>query len=456
VLGALFVAVSALAGLSARQPPGHRVVPYLVVHSALVVLCLGAWLRGRSLPEEVRGRYLGALVVSGVVARWVLVPVPSFTTTDVERYLWDGAVALGGWDPYALPPDSVPLLGLRERFPFPRDHREVATCYPPLAVGLFALASVTGRHLAFFAWKALVALAGSLSVRFAWDALRGTPRAADVLLLALSPLLVLEAGVGGHLDAFSSLAVVVALWGVHRGRWNVAALAAGAAGAVKLIPGLVVVPLALRAPRKVWFTALAIVPWALTMGAAQLLGMTPPGSLPQVAQHWSFAAPLWSALYQRYPEDDERTRLGLAVAGLVGILLVSLRRSPSKSVRDAFGVGLVVSPVLYPWYGMPLASAAAFAPSAWSLGALAVLPLSYEVLDGYQARGVWEPHRWPMHTITAVFLAGVALDLARALVGLATRARAGENGAHARGAGDGVREGSGAGAGEDPSGPHGG
>jgi hypothetical protein len=386
----------------------------------------------------------------------VLVPVASFTTTDVARYLWDGAVALGGWDPYALPPDSVPLLGLRERFPFPRDHREVATCYPPLAVGLFALAAGTGRHLAFFAWKALVALAGSFSVGLARDALRGSSREADVLLLALSPVLVLEGGVGGHLDAFSSLAVVAALWGAERGRWNLAALAAGAAGAVKLLPGLVVLPLLFRAPRKVWFGALALAPWACTMGLAQLLGMTPPGSLPQVAQHWSFAAPLWTALYARFPEDDERTRLALAAAGLLGIAVVSLRRNLGKAVRDALGVGLVVSPVLYPWYGMPLAGAVVFAPSAWALGALAALPLSYEVLDGYQARGVWTPHRWPMHTITVVFFAGLALDLARALVALASRRRSRDNLADARGPGDGVRAGPGAGAGQDPPGPRGG
>ncbi len=412
VVGGLYVALVLGAYRASIQAPGHRVLPYLAVHFTATAVMLGAWAWLRRAPRgDDHARAVASLVGFGVVARFALATAAPFTTTDVERYLWDGAVALHGQDPYVLAPDAPALAGLRAVFPVPLDHMNVATCYPPLAVGLFALAAVWGGARALTVWKLLVACASSAVALASWRHLREGDRAADTVLVALSPLLVLESGVGGHLDAFGALAVVAAVASAERGRWDRAALAVGIAGAVKFVPGMVAVPLVLRAPARVRFTLLAALPLALSMATARGLGMTPPGTLGTVALNWSFAAPLWSALYHFFPEGDGVIRASLAAAALLGWLVLGLRRrSLARNARDAFAWGLVVSPVLYPWYGMPLAALTAFAPAGWVLALLTALPVSYEVIDGYQATGRWHPHTWPMVTITAVGALGLLVD----------------------------------------------
>lgn len=409
---ALWLLAAASVYVTASLPPGRRFVPYFAAHLVMSAAMFALWLRARALTPERASREVRASVIVGVAARAALVFAPSFTTTDVGRYLWDGAVALDGHDPYALAPMADALAGLRARFPLPFDHHDVATCYPPLALALFALCAAAGSSYAFIAWKALTALASSFTAVALWRHLDATERRADVTLAALSPLLVLESGVGAHLDTLTTLAVAVALIAAERDRWNLAALAVGCAGALKFAPGLVVFPLLVRAPRKVWFLALSAAPLALSMGVAEALGMTAPGSLPVVAVHWSFASPVWSALYHFFPYDDDVTRPALALAGLCLIVAASLRRGMiARDARNVTGAWMAVSPVLYPWYGAPLAALTALSPSAWSLAIVSALPCSYEVLDAWHAAGRWTPSRWPMLVVAAAFGAGVVWDV---------------------------------------------
>ena len=239
-LGVAWLAAVAGVHLAAAQPAGERVAPYLAAHLAMTALMLAAW-RWLRAPAD-----LALVVAVGVVGRAALVPVASFTTTDVSRYLWDGAVALEGLDPYALPPLAAELVGLRARFPSPVDHLDVATCYPPLALALFALAAATGPLRAWWVWKGMAAVASSATALLAWWHLRGGDRARHAALLAWSPVLALEAGVGAHLDAYSALAVAAFVVCYERRSRGGAALAAGVAGAVKLLPGVVLLALLAR------------------------------------------------------------------------------------------------------------------------------------------------------------------------------------------------------------------
>jgi hypothetical protein len=409
-LGAVGVALAAWA---ASRPAGARVAPYLLGH-ALLAAASGLACLGVARAEDPAAA-LRRVVVAGFVARAALVPVAPFTTTDVGRYLWDGAVALRGLDPYALTPLAPQLAGLRGTFPAPTDHLDVATCYPPLALALFALAAACGAR-ALLAWKALCAAAsiatGGLVARECVDEGRG----AWAPLALLGPVAVLETCVGAHLDAFVALAVVAMVVAARRGRWTLAALCAGAVVALKYVPGVVALPLLARAPRKLWFAAVAAAPLALSLAAAEALGMTPPGSLPSVAEHWSFGSPVWTALYARFPVDDDVTRPVLAAAGFASIALIALlRKDFARATADALGLSLAVSPVIYPWYGTSLASLVALAPRAWTLFALCVLPTSYEVLDAFHAHGRWAPARWPMHLLAAAVCAGLLVDVGRRL-----------------------------------------
>lgn len=404
-LSLVWFAAVASVHVTAAFPAGARAAPYVAAHGVMTVCMLVAW---RGLHEA---RDLAFCMTVGLLGRVALVPVESFTTTDVPRYLWDGAVALAGFDPYALPPLAAELASLRARFPMPVDHLDVATCYPPLALAFFALAASTGPAWAWWSWKVLTALASLLTVVVAWCHLRGE-RARDGVLLAWSPLLVLEAGVGAHLDTFTALAVTAFVVCCERRNPQGAALMAGLAGAVKLLPGVVLLALLGRSERPLRVLTVAAVPLVATFAIAQMLGMTPPGSLPHVAATWSFAAPLWSALYVLWPTEDDAIRAALGLAGIAAAALFAMRPGPlARNARDVAGVGLVASPVLYPWYAMPVAALAGLAPSRWALAVCAVAPMSYEVLDGWQREGRWAPARYPVVFVALALLAGIVSDL---------------------------------------------
>ncbi|MCC7017886.1 MAG: hypothetical protein IT564_11855, partial [Rhodospirillales bacterium] len=71
----------------------------------------------------------------------------------------------------------------------------------------------------------------------------------------------------------------------------------------------------------------------------------------------------------------------------------------------ACALPLVLGPVAFPWYALPVAWFAALAENArltlWCLA----LPLSYEVLDGFDTSGVWAPATWPLVVFAFVLLA---------------------------------------------------
>ncbi|MFO0645197.1 MAG: glycosyltransferase 87 family protein [Polyangiales bacterium] len=401
-LAVLMLVATAAVYAVAALPAGHRATPYLSIHAVMFALMLAAWRLAKTHEDT------AFAVRVGIASRVALLAAPTFTTTDVTRYLWDGAVALSGRDPYLLSPDSQVLATLHARLP--SDHLDVATCYPPAAVALFMLAALTGPSLAWWTWKLLVVAASSATSLLAWNHLKNKPNESDAVLAAWCPVLILESGVGAHLDAFTALAVVAGVTLVARKREGAAALALGCGVAVKLLPAVALLALAGSVRRPVWFLARAMAPLALSFAVAEGIGCSLPGSLPFVAENWSFAAPLWTLLYSLMPTDDAVTRRALALSLIAAVMLISMRRDPARAARDGLTAQLVASPVAYPWYGSGLAAVSAMAPSWLSLAAVAALPFSYEVLDGYQGRGAWLPAWWPVALNAAAIVGGLGAE----------------------------------------------
>ena len=188
----LFVIATASAHLVPALPPERRGQAYIALHLLLTVLMLGVWGTGSG---SVSGAYRSTLV-AGVLARVVLLGVPTFTTTDVERYLWDGRVLLAGHDPYQLAPDAAELSGLRATWPTPPEHAGYPTIYPPGALLLFAVAAWSGTAYCAIVWKLLVTAASLVMLWTLGTLARERKVDRHMPLVALSPLLILEGGVG--------------------------------------------------------------------------------------------------------------------------------------------------------------------------------------------------------------------------------------------------------------------
>lgn len=397
-------ASSALVYVIARIPAGGRAWPYIALHFAMAAMQLGLLVKlSRETDDGALGVHARRAFVAAIVARIVLILCVPFTTTDASRYVWDGAVVLHARDPYALAPNAAALADVRTRWPLPLDHHDVVGCYPPLAEALFALCALFGPSGALWAWKALVALVTALSARSLVRQCTSHAQLAAATLWLLHPLALFEGGVGAHLDAITAAMVLWAILAAEREQWSRAALWLGAATAIKLTPVIVCLALWPRArPRWAWPLLCACIP-AATIGAPWALGAAFPGSLPLVAQHWNFGAPLWTALYARFSTSDHVIRPMLSALGVTLVLAQWLRPKASHATvaRDALLGHAITNPTLYPWYLLPALASASRAPSALAWALCTVTPLTYEVIDRYARDNVWAPARWPLW-ITAI------------------------------------------------------
>lgn len=400
----LFVVGALTACAVAWAPAGERARLYLAVHALLSACMLSAWWSGGT-----RGAAGWALAV-GVVARIVLVPVAPFTTHDVERYLWDGGVALAGLDPYRVAPVDVPPEHAARLGQLP-DNAAYPTLYPPGALALFAGCAALGHALAPWAWKALVCVGSLVALGLIAAELRRRGLERHLAAVALSPLLVLEGGVGAHLDLLMAPFVVASLLFAQRGRPALAGALLASAVLLKLSPIVLLPLLAVRVQVRdlAAFGAGVALPVGGAYAMAVALGLHPLGSLFAFAAEWRFGSPLFVAL-----EGAVGARAALTLAGVGSVTMVAHAAWRSAHSSDATGWACVAlaapllwGPVAFPWYLATLVAVAGLRPSAmvtaWSLAA----PLTYEVVDRFDVDGRWEPATWPLVAIAASWSLGV-------------------------------------------------
>src|SRR5713101_8036777 len=161
VLCTLFVGSTCSAYFVAASPAGTRGLRYIGLHFALSVLMVAVWATSNRVAGPAEHRWT---LWVGMAARLLLIAVPSFTTHEVVRYLWDGRAALSGIDPYRISPAAA--AGLLGSWPIPVDNAHYVTLYPPGAIGLFALCASLGPALAPWAWKTLVVVTSLMTLGF--------------------------------------------------------------------------------------------------------------------------------------------------------------------------------------------------------------------------------------------------------------------------------------------------
>lgn len=380
---------------------------YLAIHLALTALMLLAWATDGGTRQD-----LVWLLGAGAVAHLVLLGVPGVTSTDVIRYLWDGRVLLAGVDPWSLPPRDPRLVALAATWPFPPIHASLPTAYPPGAVALFALVATAGATYAPLAWQAMLSVAAIATILL----VAGIARR-HVALVALSPLLVQETGVGRHVDAFAALGVAAALYLARRdaAAWAGIALAAGALAKPLCLAAFPALVAAASGPARQRVGGAAIAVSGTTYLVALAAGFHPVGSLPDFISTWRFGAPAFALVAAIGGEKKAWAMCVVIVA--VGAAM-SVRLGSRGRLGQAFLIGLgsvlAASPVVFPWYLMSLLPAVALAPSATVLAWLSTVPFTYEVEMTTATTGTWSPAAWPLLVILLAAAAGALFDIARA------------------------------------------
>jgi hypothetical protein len=316
----------------------------------------------------------GAFVVLVALAmRAAVFPATPSLSDDVYRYAWEGRVLASGGNPYAHAPNDPALAPLRDRDVYPHvNHPELRAIYPPLAEGGFGLvARAWDSLIAFKLWVLLHDLA--LCAVLAWWCAHRGGSAWDAIAYAWNPLVVVEYAGSAHHDPTGILWLVVALAWAER-RPVVSALSALASVMVKLVT-LPALPFLARAwPARVrgW----AGVALGAAMAAYVWLARGPGSGLEAFAYHWRHNESVFGLLAWAGGERGARIAAAVLVAG---VMLAALwrRMSAVSGTRLVLRSGLLLGPVLHPWYlGWVLALEPLGPSPAWLL-------LSCTVLLGY-------------------------------------------------------------------------
>lgn len=405
-----FVALASLGDF--RDHPGLFFFALTACFVALVV-----WSRW----PPATGLSLTRLLLLAAALRALFLPLPPSLSEDVYRYLWDGRVLLAGENPYLLAPDAGTLVELRDSLWSKTEHRSVETVYPPLALGVFSIATLFPGS--FFAYKAILVLFDLLGCAALLALARNEGIATSrVVWYAWNPLVVLEGAGMGHVDFLGVPFSILALWLLsRRGRGSkesgsetaLAAVAASAGVLIKLVP-VVSLPLWIHlSSRRLLFGGVALgILGVVGVATSVWTGGFPPGLL-VYGVSWEFNGPLFEPLWRMISWlsldqwihrgfDSVRSAVGgswfieplyplvypqlLAKAMLMIVLVALVVRSlrwrlgkrPLCEGTNRLYVGmLLLSATVYPWYlawALPLAAL---------LDQRAVLLLSWSIQFAY-------------------------------------------------------------------------
>lgn len=249
--GLLLLAILSLAGYIAIHPlsanglhhPAGAAVAQLALAIPYGLACW--WVIAGPPPQDRRVRRAEWAIVLGAAFAFFAVVFPLWPSLsgDPYRYVWDARVLAHGYNPLALAPESPLLAHLRDGIIYPHIYWvHVPTIYPPAAQGMYLLAYLVAPDnvLAIKAEMVLaVAVTASLLIRYlrvrGQDPLR-------VIIWLWCPLVVVELGLDGHVDAAAIAVWLAALLLAERGKqpWARGAVGAllGVATLIKLYPAL--------------------------------------------------------------------------------------------------------------------------------------------------------------------------------------------------------------------------
>ncbi len=254
LLAILLIGLTVGLGYGVEQSDfGHLLLYYLplfVIYSYLLLI----------KPTD---RQLTFLIGLGIALRAILLFSFPNLSDDVYRFIWDGRLILQGVSPFAELPGYYmqadnQLAGLTPELYDQLNSPDYYTIYPPLCQAIFAGANwlmpsslygsavVMKLVLLCFEVGSILLITKLLSA-FNFDK-------KNVLIYALNPLLIIEITGNLHFEGAMIFFLLLAIWLLQKGRWQLSAVAFALSVASKLLP-LIFLPFLIR--RLGWRRSLA-------------------------------------------------------------------------------------------------------------------------------------------------------------------------------------------------------
>lgn len=351
---------------------------------------IAVMLRVRNAPPSSRNLFLSALAFA-VLFRAPIAAAPVHRDNDMIRYLWDGRIQRLGFNPYAVVPADPRLQWTHTDETRDMPSARHKTPYPPAAQLFFRF--VAGIHDSSRAMKLALVACDLLTILVLWRWLIATGRNEWLTLAyAWNPLVVLEVGHSGHIDALGALWIAAAAYWLARRRTLLASVAFVLAIATKLLP-IVLLPVlwGRLSKRDALFggglLALLYIPY---MAGPQ----TPFGGVNNVVANVRFNGPIFMAI-----RTAANPTVAAAAAVMIGLLTAAWCRWKLDATDPAawawpMAAAIACAPVVYPWYLLyftPFLFAVSTVPLvAWTMS---IVPV-YVVWEIARAGGPWIVPPW--------------------------------------------------------------
>jgi len=375
-------------------------------------LCFCVWMmRSRIAPWLTRT----LLLVAGVVHLAAFL-TPPFFSDDISRYQWDGIVATHGISPYQYAPNDVALTWLHthdlpSRVTYPHIH----TIYPPVAEWWFMASTYLFGETMW--WKLPTFLAGIGVLILLMLLLRARDLRPELILIAaLSPCMIFHFSMDAHIDIVMMFFVLASLY-IYEKQPALGGVLLALSIGVKFLPVLFIPWLLYTLPRR---NAVVFLCSAVTAsGMIFALSYDP----------WMFVAlqkyvSVWSANsawhWTMHLVVDSPRVVRYASALLAGVVMIfawmRYRLRPEIGMQLSMMAVIAFSPVVHPWYAVPVIVFAVLRPMRSSIVFAATVSLYGLFVLSQKESGVWLEHpAWLLLEYVPVYVA-LALDLRRPLL----------------------------------------
>lgn len=402
------VAWSGLAWSSTHRSPSPLMIVAFVHAIGWLALwhANGVWHRWDARLASMAPGFLGWAVAFRLAA-WSGTPL---LDDDYARYLWDGWRMLDSGNPYEHAPmhffqDPTVPRAMQEVLDSV-NHPHVPTIYGPGLQFWFGVAAWLGLgSLSALKWLLVAADLGTIAL------VRHLGGWRPALLYAWCPLVVFETAFNSHAEVLAILPLLAGI-ALHRRGWAfLSGLLVGLSAASKLTV-LPAVPFVLRLRNVsgwIGFAAGALVPY-LPFGFHP--GQADRAGLAEFLASWEFNSSIVGILGFFIPGNGTRW---LALVLIAPVLWFLWRRTAMEEraiprLDLVFGIWLLGSAVVNPWYLLWIAPFAALHPTRMTWVALGVVTLSYATSMnlGLSLAGPYD-HPWWVRLVEygAVLLAGL-------------------------------------------------
>ncbi len=377
--------LTAIALILARQgDQTGRVYSFLALFAAAAAAYLLALRSSRGISPRGLALALGL----AVVWRVGLVLAPPVLSDDVYRYVWDGRIQLHGGNPYAWAqrPEAEVWAPLRDDLWRKMPFKDMTALYPPL--WQWAERGVVGVHDSVTAMKVFVVLAECALwlVMLLVLARRKAPRG-RLLVLAWSPLALVELAGSGHNDSLGLLLTAAGLLALESGRPVLSGVALALGAEAKLLPGF----FGASWLRRLSLGAVAAGALVAALVTLPFLG-EPAGlvrSLGAYGRAWRFNHTLF-ALFRPFFERGLASVVVALVTLAVALALAWKRVEPVRAGLAVTATWLLLAPNVLPWYALWLLPWLVLVDVPGALAYTLLAPLAYLVYPGYLAGGPWQ------------------------------------------------------------------